>query len=779
MTNSSQQTQQRQILGQAAFSVSARVAMQLGRESISSSIVAILELVKNAYDADAENVVIHFTDMQGFKPSLSIRDDGIGMTLDQVRDNWMVIGTNNKVLSRSSRSKNRVLVGEKGLGRLGLDRLAHQSKVLTFVEEQDFGVELDIDWTKYEERATGRLEEITHDIYKIPKEVTDPTSRSVIEVDRGTYLELDGLKDKWTKSDIEKLYEELSLLVSPFGGVNDFSIWLYTDVPEWDEYNGAIDSKQYLTAAEWTLESSMTADGRIVHNLTSHHNSLSFQFDQNWTDVIRDSHVEDQPRCGPVSFKMYFFDRTNVDLTTAQVKKFLGSNQGVRIYRDNFRVKPYGDPSASGEGDWLNLNARRIANPAGVGDMLKKWNVAYNQVVGAAFITRSANSNLLDQTNREGIVEGPGYYDLRRYILNAVEFFESERQKYERSQKKRRQIEETREQAQNKTKAVIGATNRAKDTWEQVLDDLEKSSKTGTPPDLSAIRERVNSSIIELEEKAEESERTQEQLIRESEQQEEEYEQQKNTLGNLASLGILAAAFGHETVGYSNEVISNIDLLREDILDLFPVLYQDEHHAVLRDIDKINQSAHRINTFASFTLASVLRDKRKSKEINLFQIVTAVFNALDLTKIYNIEVEINFSDDLSKIRAFQIDWESIFINLITNAKWAIDSVRKTDHKRKIRVDAFRTSDTVCIQFSDSGCGIPDHEVDRIYEPGFSTKRNQRGDVIGTGMGLAIVRNFVVESYKGKIDVDSSLELGGARFTIQIPLPPSQQNGNQD
>src|SRR5690606_37067516 len=136
-------------------------------------------------------------------------------------------------------------------------------------------------------------------------------------------------------------------------------------------------------------------------------------------------------------------DRTSADLTTAQVKRFLNSNQGVRIYRDNFRVKPYGDPSESGEGDWLNLNARRIANPAGVGDMSKKWSDAYNQVVGAVFITRSAITNLLEQKNCEGLVEGLGYYDLRRYVLNAVEFFESESQKYERSQKERRQVEET------------------------------------------------------------------------------------------------------------------------------------------------------------------------------------------------------------------------------------------------------------------------------------------------------------------------------------------------
>ena len=123
---------QREKIKQTPFSVSARVAMQLGRESISNSIIAILELVKNAYDADAENVIIRFKDIEGFHPSLVVQDDGVGMTLKQITDNWMVIGTNNKATKKTSDDKQRVLVGEKGLGRLGIDRLSHKAKIQSF-----------------------------------------------------------------------------------------------------------------------------------------------------------------------------------------------------------------------------------------------------------------------------------------------------------------------------------------------------------------------------------------------------------------------------------------------------------------------------------------------------------------------------------------------------------------------------------------------------------------------------------------------------------------------
>ena len=110
--------------------------MQLGRESISNSIVAILELVKNAYDADAETVKIRFGNLDQDRPVLVIEDDGNGMTEQQLREGWLVIGTSNKLLSGQSSRKKRVLTGEKGLGRLGLDRLCEKTVIQSFSEEE-------------------------------------------------------------------------------------------------------------------------------------------------------------------------------------------------------------------------------------------------------------------------------------------------------------------------------------------------------------------------------------------------------------------------------------------------------------------------------------------------------------------------------------------------------------------------------------------------------------------------------------------------------------------
>jgi hypothetical protein len=168
-------------LDKKPFSVTARIALQLGRESISNSITAILELVKNSYDADAETIQISFSGLSHKKKLQSdtsyivIDDDGNGMTYQDLVDHWLVIGTTNKLMAPVSEVKSRVLTGEKGLGRLGLDRLCKKTILRTFSEDEPNGTELVIEWAKYE-KMNNALESVKHDLFRIPKKVFDPVS---------------------------------------------------------------------------------------------------------------------------------------------------------------------------------------------------------------------------------------------------------------------------------------------------------------------------------------------------------------------------------------------------------------------------------------------------------------------------------------------------------------------------------------------------------------------------------------------------------------------------
>jgi signal transduction histidine kinase len=127
---------------------------------------------------------------------------------------------------------------------------------------------------------------------------------------------------------------------------------------------------------------------------------------------------------------------------------------------------------------------------------------------------------------------------------------------------------------------------------------------------------------------------------------------------------------------------------------------------------------------------------------------------------------LEISPNIPAITAFSIDWESIIINFITNAIWAMEDTPAPD--RKIRVRIYENNSWLQLCFADSGHGIADGTKDSIFLPTFSTKRNPNGDVIGTGMGLAIVQNFV-DSYGGSVSVESPCDLGGAEFQIEVPV----------
>ena len=174
------------------------------------------------------------------------------------------------------------------------------------------------------------------------------------------------------------------------------------------------------------------------------------------------------------------------------------------------------------------------------------------------------------------------------------------------------------------------------------------------------------------------------------------------------------------------------------------------------------------------TLRNMRRDKRTRRNVYIDKVIGDIFKSFALEETRNVCVELDFPQHTPPIRAFIVDWESIFVNLLTNAVWALQPV----HNREIRVRIREIDGRLNIRFADSGRGISKGTIDHIFEPAFSTKRNDRGDKIGTGMGLAIVEDLV-NSYSGNIHVSSPSDLGGAEFHIVAPLPQTPSGGNSN
>ncbi|MBN1795910.1 MAG: sensor histidine kinase [Sedimentisphaerales bacterium] len=755
-------------LADVSFSVAARLAMQLGRESISNSITAIIELVKNSYDADAENVNISFHDLNTPRSTLIVEDDGNGMTISQLSKNWMLIGTSNKQGFKKSQRKKRVLTGEKGLGRLGLDRLCKKTTVQFFSTTKSDGIEIVIDWSKFEKKNT-KLEKVKHPRFKIPKFVIDPSTKEQRRITKGTRLILTNLKDSWTLEYLEELKRELSLLVSPWYGINDFAIHLDSG-QNLKEIDGKISSEKMLNAAEWKLVATIDFDNKVSYRMSSSLYGEVFKLKPTpWSKKIHKRGK--MPDCGTLRFEMYFFQRNpevlkKLNLESQQIDRFLDANQGIRIYRDGFRVKPYGQPN--GEGDWLTLSYRRMQSPAGVGKDIGSWRVGYNQVVGAVFIERNRNRNLLDQTNREGIVEAKAYYDLRAFASDAIRFFEVNRQKFEHSRKSFIDYNAIEETVKKTTEESISAVQDLKDARSKIKEILDTAKKDKKVPDTRSVNTILSEAVKKVDNTVTEVKRVHKKFAKATQEQTAEFQRQKDTLSNLASLGILTSCFGHETLASSNLVLINAKQLSESLAQGLFMVPPDINDEINENMSFIINGAERIETFADFVLKNMTRDKRKRKSISLEVVARKVFSSFETSLgDKNIDYKIKPSRPVSNIHGFEIDWESIFVNMITNSVWAI--VEGPQRKNRIiRVSFNENEKYISIRFADSGKGLEAGTEDKIFLPTFSTKRNAKGEVIGTGMGLTIVKSFV-EDYDGaSIRVKSPCDLGGAEFQIRIP-----------
>lgn len=715
------------------FFVSARTMRMLGRENVSSPIVALTELVKNAYDADATEVKVTFRRASTSEGCIRIDDNGDGMNLDDLRENWMVIGTDNKLSDLITRH-NRVRVGEKGIGRLALDRLAKHTTVITHREGYP-ALRLEIDWTKYES-SDNALDEITHPLSTPP---------DIQAVPRGTSLILTGLRDKWTKESYHALCSDLALLVSPFdSNLADFKIVL--DCDEALDLSGPISSPM-PAVAEYKLDSILSAKGDIHHVLT-HRSGEVKEDSRSWAQAFDDVPPGTMPRCGPLRFRLYFYLREarsvkGIDIKRAELIRFLDSFQGIRIYRDGFRVKPYGDP-ASAE-DWLGLNARRVRHPGGVRAKVGEWVLAENQVVGSIYISRADNPDLIDQTNREGLVHNQAYRDLRRFVLHGIQFLERERQL-----RIRRESPAGKEEID--VQDVVLEQSRKLERLAKGLRDVGQVTRMLFPREtthLEAAAAEIETAVARLGE-------ARDTLVEE--------QTEKQLMIGLATLGIAMATFGHETHTQVTEVLDRAQLLAGAVKSISKKLRSKAR----QDLRKLIRAAERVEAWGQFALQRIKRSKRVQQEVDMKVLSDEILEAFSATfEEWHINIVRRYGQRIPPFRCFAMDIESILINFITNALEAMRHTSLNARQIEIAITCLPQSNELELVFADSGKGIKPEDISKVFDPLFSTKVDARGEPTGTGMGLAIVRNTINE-YGGEIEVEGHGKLGGAVFRVTLP-----------
>jgi signal transduction histidine kinase len=759
----------RRLLSEKPFDFSARVPLQLGRESISSSTVALSELIKNSYDADAEEVFLQFHLRD--KPAVStivLSDYGNGMDLNTLYEHWLTIGTDFKFGTELSPIKRRVMTGAKGLGRLGLDRLCQ--KVILYTKQKDSNTvtQLTVDWRKYE-GTNSSISNIVHKVYELDLPVTDKYGEIFTTTEqKGTYMVLVGLKDNWDHGFLEALKEELRLLISPYRAMNDFTIKLSRYIGREKPQIELIDSQEILTAASWEVKAKVDNHSRV--ELSFKNNSTGEIIKQApvpWNHWI--SNQGDKPLFGPLKFDFhYMVNKTEfsskINMNKTNWAQFMLFNQGVRIYRDDFRVRPYGEPS--GKGDWLDIGLRKSRSPGGI--VQGGWRIGPNQIIGAVSLTKTQNSMLNDQANREGIMENDAYLQLRTFALKVIQAFELLAHKDAQGKEETNladELDNVFKLSDEKLTVAMESFSASVGSLTKTFSKKAKSKKKKLSPAVVAYQK-----LRELKRAKESHQKAINDYNAHMERELKKVEDLKNTMSNLASIGILTVCFGHEIKTHSAVALDNarelLDVIEESNQTQTPINYDD-----LTEItNDVIEGTKYVNSFSEIAINNIKPDKRTRTKNNVPNIFEYIFDLMAATfEKMGIKWEFEFikikREDFD-VRSFRIDFESIAINFITNSIWALSLTPRDE--RKIKVCFERIGGTrLRLAFLDSGCGLETGQEEAIFLPMNSAKVDRTGNTIGTGMGLAIIKGQVEDNMTGRVYGEQFSSLGGAAFYIEV------------
>lgn len=401
---------------------------------------------------------------------------------------------------------------------------------------------------------------------------------------------------------------------------------------------------------------------------------------------------------------------------------------GIKIYRDNFRVRPYGDAKSSAL-DWLMLSRRKNQSPSGVASP-GIWRVSADQMMGSIFISRM-NVTLPDQSNREGIVETKEFGILKEFIIGILELLEKDRQTVHRL------LDAYYEKTHN-TEGIQEEIDRKAREQEERQQQADGNGNGGQPEQNTSQSEGIDPIRAKR-------------ILDEKDEQIEELENELKMLRALATTGIVTNTYIHEFKTLSHRLSMKIIMAKEAI-----DMYQNIQDAA-EYIDEANDIRESFNSWFQVTIDAVKKDKRKRKKTDIVGIMkplVASWNATLRAKKIRIELR---NDDQEEIilRCFPFEIETIINNLVANSVASFD--KKKTEKRQITIRVYEENGYVMIDYADTGIGLSNaykKEPRRILDPFESDKRDASGNLVGTGMGLWIVNN-TVNDYGGYIDLEKN------------------------
>lgn len=725
------------------FKPYARLMNIIGDQLITDKKVAVIEVVKNSYDADAENVQVRFFNLKNYglgylpeneQPYIEIEDDGDGMTLEIIEKVWLRPATpskyEKKVRKQNETNKGRIIQGEKGIGRFAIHKLGEKIELFTKSKGHN-EVKLEMDFTEFNPEKVDLFNQPTNIDFKLLEQVDNtwyenPTPE-VIKKEKGTLIRISHLREHWKESDFEELYKSIQRLIPPVDenakklGIDfkqDFDIEIYKD----DDIYSSEDAttfKDVIERAQYKMIGKVSEKGILSFEYESKAPQRTIQKTINLFDIEElDSNGYDlyaikkgfknskELSCGEFKFSFYAFDLNKPDKhnLTPAIKAFVKDNF-VFVLRDGVRVYPYGEKGI----DWLNLDKLRSTVRAG-------QFISYNDLTGFVYISQEDNPKLKDASNRQGIMNVDGALDDFQNLVTAVTEILNIESKIDK------QKLEIKKRTYRESNDVVSKSFNSLKTSLEKINDRE-------------VLEKANSFLKTVE--------NHNNLIKE----------RMLTVEDLAGLGMAVEKASHDA-------LTILSKMRGNIKD-FKVKAQKSNYRNEELIELLSELDENLNFVYDEmqVIQPLFKNQRKAiQDISIYESIEKVLKYFRRDLNGKIHVRIIKDNDI-KVKTNTGLVLQILINLLDNA---IYWVNRNETKEKEIILKLNTKENTLI-IADSGSGIREDAAPFVFDEFFSLKSD------GRGLGLYIVKEillringeiFVLEQEKDKL-------LSGANFIIKF------------
>ena len=694
----------------------------LGNELIGSDSLAIFELVKNAYDADAENIKINFIDLNTPHQKIIIEDDGHGMTSDVIQDVWLTIGTDFKRGRNRKESPKfkRVSFGNKGVGRLAVHKLAKVITLETQTQGDMFSNRLTIDWKTLIE-SKEYIQELEVDIEYV--------GETLFEKGQGTRIILSNLTTPyWTKKTLKDLVRKIENIKNPFKEFSNFNIeincndwhqeWidnvkspieilkdsLYQfdfEITKWDKsesentdedfaefrYSYTFNPPTQTKIASRVVEKAPKSDSSLNNN-KFHIGELFKEIDgeDKYSKYLRNRDIKN---IGPISGIFYVFNQNsqllhmNFGGQVNAVKAFIKDNSGIKIFRDNIRVYNYGEPND----DWLRLDLDKIQR---TGDHFGK-----KVTVGVVELDlKMSNEGLIEKTNREGFIDNQEFEKFQSIVKRAYTFFEDE-------------------------------ASEDKDKIEEFIDGTKPIKKVGFGDTIQELQERIKEKDLEKE------------LNPLLQKIDKDYTEMRDIMVNSGMAGLNLGVAFHEVEREMKFINADLNVSVVDIENV-----KDRVRTLIHILESLSPLLRQNK--ASLTNAKDVIEIAKLRNNNRFNFHKVTFSSPVLT---GENQNFNFKAPTSLLI-------SAISNLIDNA------IYWTTSKRDLIGEDFKPGIYIGTDFNTFGCPaiiVADNGEGFKVEPEYLTQPFKTKKEGGMGLGLYF-SDLVMNMIGGKLLFPDSSDL---------------------